>query len=312
MKKFLFVLVVMGLVFSSGPVWAKDGFYIGGELGIAVAPGLDVEAWDTDVATQCDKFINDDGSGDYLVTPVSTCGQSNRDDFAWLQQFDGGSGILAGAAIGYRMGSFRVEGEYLYRNTTYDELDEGEAIRGNFQQGKDKELRIVEGGVDDVLSHNFFANLYYDYRSDSKFTPYLGVGVGFSRVSLDFYNRWARHYEPDKIPTFDNTEGTQDQKDMLHERLAGTTTIGRAKLSDTLFGYQVLAGVDYQVSDPVSIGLKFRWADFGEFEGGDEWDQLRSHDSAVGPEAGSPRVRYTALTNDIQFWGVSLNMKYQF
>ncbi len=248
MKKFLFVLLVMGLVLSSGPVLAKDGFYIGGELGIAVAPGMDIEAWDTDVATQCDKFINNDGSGDYLVTPVKTCGQSNRDDFAWLQQFDGGSGILAGAAIGYRMGSFRVEGEYLYRNTTYDELDEGEAIRGNFQQGKDKELRIVEGGVDDVLSHNFFANLYYDYRSDSKFTPYVGVGVGFSRVSLDFYNRWARHYEPDRIPTFDDAaSGSDAEKDMLNERLVGTTTIGRAKLSDTLFGYQVLAGVDYQV-----------------------------------------------------------------
>ena len=27
-----------------------------------------------------------------------------------------------------------------------------------------------------VLSHNFFANLYYDYHSDSKFTPYVGDG----------------------------------------------------------------------------------------------------------------------------------------
>ena len=43
MKKFLFVLVVMGLVFSSGPVLAKDGFYIGGDLGIAVAPGMDMK-----------------------------------------------------------------------------------------------------------------------------------------------------------------------------------------------------------------------------------------------------------------------------
>ena len=58
-----------------------------------------------------------------------------------------------------------------------------------------------------------------------------------------------------------------NDRELLNERVAGTTTIGRAKLSDTLFGYQVLAGVDYQVSDPVSIGLKFRWADFGEFEG---------------------------------------------
>ena len=87
--------------------------------------------------------------------------------------------------------------------------------------------------------------------------------------------------------------------------------IARAKLSDTLFGYQLIAGVDYQVSEPVSIGLKFRWADFGEFESDPrEWDQLRSHDSARSP--GGARVQYTAMTEDIQFWGVSLNMKYQF
>ena len=96
----------------------------------------------------------------------------------------------------------------------------------------------------------------------------------------------------------------------LNRRLAGTTTYGRAKLSDTLFGYQVIAGVDYQVSEPVSIGLKFRWADFGEFEDGREWDKLRSHPSS-NRRPGDP-VRYIMSTDDIQFWGVSLNMKYQF
>ena len=29
-------------------------------------------------------------------------------------------------------------------------------------------------------------------------------------------------------------------------------------------------------------------------------------------DPGSPRVRYGVVTDDIQFWGVSLNMKYQF
>ena len=33
MKKFLFVLSVMALVLSSGPVWAKDGFYLGMDCG---------------------------------------------------------------------------------------------------------------------------------------------------------------------------------------------------------------------------------------------------------------------------------------
>ena len=318
MKKFLFVLMVMGLMFSSGPVLAKDGFYIGGDLGVAVAPEIGMEAWDNDVSTRCDGFINNDGSDNHLVQPRSgDCNQSTRDAFSWIQQFDGGTGILAGASLGYRMGSFRVEAEYFYRGTTYNDLDNEVDLLPSgvpFQGGKEGELSYTEAGVDDVLSHNFFANLYYDYRSDSKFTPYLGVGVGFARVSLDFYNRWTRNADPDNIPTFDQA-GAEGQelanRELLNERVAGTTTIGRAKLSDTLFGYQVLAGVDYQVSDPVSIGLKFRWADFGEFESDPrEWNQLRSHESAVGP--GGARVQYTALTDDIQFWGVSLNMKYQF
>ncbi|MCY3727710.1 MAG: outer membrane beta-barrel protein [Nitrospira sp.] len=317
MKKILIVLMVMGLVISSGPVLAKDGFYMGMDLGIAVAPEMGVEAWDNDVSTRCDGFINNDGSGGHLVMPnEGDCTQSNRDAFSWLQQFDGGTGILAGASLGYRMRSFRVEAEYFYRGTSYDGLDnEVQLLPAGtpFQGGKEGELSYTEAGVDDVLSHNFFANLYYDYRSDSKLTPYLGVGVGFARVSLDFYNRWTRNSDPDNIPTFDKA-GAEGQelanRELLNERVAGTTTIGRAKLSDTLFGYQVLAGVDYQISEPVSIGLKFRWADFGDFEDGREWDQLRSHESAVGP--GGARVQYSAVTDDIQFWGVSLNMKYQF
>ena len=227
---------------------------------------------------------------------------------------------MAGVALGYRLGSFRVEGEYFYRGTTYDDtIDNVQLLPSGepFQGGKEGELSYTEAGVDDVLSHNFFANLYYDYRSDSKFTPYVGFGVGVAQVSLDFFNRWTRNYDDRDIPTFTNdkdiegiSEAELEDRELLNQRVAGTTTIGRAKLSDTLFGYQAIAGVDYRVSEPVTIGLKFQWADFGEFEDGEEWDQLRSHESTVRP--GGARVRYTAMTEDIQFWGVSLNMKYQF
>ncbi len=310
MRNFLFVLLALGLVFSSGQVWAKDGLYIGMDLGIAVAPGMDVSSSDSDVGTTCDGFINNNGSGGYLVTPTeSNC---NPPPSAWSNEFDGGTGVLAGVALGYRLGSFRVEGEYLYRGTTYDDIDTGGSPSDDVSQDKAKqELDLIEGRVDDVLSHNFFANLYYDYRSGSKFTPYVGFGVGFARVSLDYFSRWRRNHDPEAISTFADTTATDDQKDMLHQRLAGTTSLASARLSDTLFGYQLIAGVDYQVSEPVSIGLKFRWADFGEFESDPrEWDQLRSHDSARSP--GGARVQYKAMTEDIQFWGVSLNMKYQF
>ena len=230
---------------------------------------------------------------------------------------------MAGASLGYRMGSFRIEGEYFYRGTTHDSSDIAAAPSDDVTQAKAaQELAFIEGGLDDVLSHNFFANLYYDYRSDSKFTPYLGVGVGFARVSMDFYNRWARNHDPSQISTFTTDENgdaldlqslpqqERENRLLLNRNVAGTTSIARTKLSDTLFGYQVIAGVDYQVSEPVSIGLKFRWADFAEFEDGGEWNQLRSHDSARSP--GGARVQYKVMTDDIQFWGVSLNMKYQF
>ncbi len=93
-----------------------------------------------------------------------------------------------------------------------------------------------------------------------------------------YFKKWTRHHDPEEISTFDDTTATDEQKNTLHRRLAGTTTISRAKLSDTLFGYQAVAGVDYQVSEPVTIGLKFRRADFGEFESDPrEWDQLRRH-----------------------------------
>ena len=311
MKKFLFVLVVMGLVLSSGHVWAKDGFYLGMDLGVAVAPEMDVKNGGTDdwssetgpdgtsLGSRCDLTINPQA----LQVPggVEAC---EADPNPWgplTESFDGGSGILAGMAVGYRLGSFRVEGEYFYRNTNHDStansFPDGTAPGGGYE--------VIEDHVDDVLSHNFFANLYYDYHSDSKFTPYLGIGIGLAKVSVDYRTLWQRSNDLDQITVFGPGQGEE-----LNEEIRGTLTYDQAKMSDTLFGYQALAGVDYQVSEPLTIGLKFRYAAFGEFEDDSPYTKLRGHESV----AGNPPVpvTYYIRTDDIQFWGVSLNMKYQF
>lgn len=105
-------------------------------------------------------------------------------------------------------------------------------------------------------------------------------------MSLDYFAQWIRNSDPSEIDTW-NAPRYAVHRETLQNHLAGTTTLASAKLTDVLFGYQVLAGVDYRVSDPVTIGLKFRWADFGEFESDPrEWDQLRSHESALGPGGG--------------------------
>ncbi len=317
MKKFLLVLVVMGLILSSGPVWAKDGLYLGMDIGVAVAPDMDVQTggfddWSPDgKGTRCDVTLN----------PERVQGGDCEDDpRAWgpaNESFDGGSGILAGLAVGYRLGGFRVEGEYFYRGARYDSTATPIFAGGwnpnnqpEYGRGDDSAPN-VEDAVDDLLSHNFFANLYYDYRSDSKFTPYAGFGIGLAQVSVAYRTRWQRSTNPDNITVFDTTGSEGAAGRALNEKLAGSVTHDRARMSDTLFGYQLLAGVDYQVSEPLTIGLKFRYAMFGEFEDESVYTKLRGHAPVVGNPPARPATYYIS-TDDIQFWGVSLNMKYQF
>ena len=319
MKNFLFVLLVIGLLLSAGPVWAKDGFYLGMDVGVAVAPDMDIKTGGFDdwspapeqgaevLGHRCDRIINPQGLQTNAMCPDSPPWQMG-------ESFDGGSGILAGLAVGYRLGSFRVEGEYFYRNANHDSTAQpidstGWNPNSELEYGRDDASSPnVEDEVDDLLSHNVFANLYYDYRSDSKFTPYLGVGIGLAKVSVAYRTRWQRSTNPDNITVFAPGQGEE-----LNQELAGVLTYDRARMSDTLFGYQALAGVDYQVSEPFTIGLKFRYAMFGEFEDESDYTSLRGHDPVIGP--GNPPTRpatYYIRTDDIQFWGVSLNMKYQF
>ena len=320
MKKFLFVLLVMGLVLSSGSVFAKDGLYLGMDVGVAVAPDMDVQTggfddWTTDSAPDgfpgvlCDQTIFGD-----VQTPQGACGE---DPASWgpaTESFDGGSGILAGLAVGYRLGSFRVEGEYFYRGTRYGSTDEPYFPADDWrpsdstQYGGDGATGGggVEDAVDNLMSHNFFANLYYDYRSNSKFTPYVGGGIGLAQVSVQYRTRWHRNPNGDEINAIQPPHGDP----ALNQRLAGLLSNDEATMTDTLLGFQALAGVDYQVSEPLTIGLKFRYAMFGEFEDESEYTRLRGHASVAGNSL--KPATYYIRTDDIQFWGVSLNMKYQF
>ncbi len=218
--------------------------------------------------------------------------------------------------MGYRLGSFRLEGEYFYRGARY-----GSTAEPDFAGWKPSDtihttrqyLDGVEDAVDNLMSHNFFANLYYDYRTDSKFTPYVGGGIGLAQVSVQYRTRWHRNPDGSQITAIKaaylDNGSAQDARE-YNNRLGGLLSNDEATMTDTLLGFQALAGVDYQVSEPLTIGLKFRYAMFGEFEDDSEYTNLRSHAS----ESGDPKrpVTYYIRTDDIQFWGVSLNMKYQF
>ena len=192
------------------------GYYLGMDLGGAMAPGMHVTGTDDDWSTKCDLIINPaeaETGDDCAVAPPPT---------EWVNELGRGLGMVTGLTLGYRWERVRVEGGYLYRATTYDERSATRIGDVETLNKADQELEIADGGIDDVLSHDFFGNVYYDFASSSRFTPYVGFGVGAARVSLDYFSRWKRNDDPDVITTFADRA--------LREKLASTIPVAIGKL----------------------------------------------------------------------------------
>ena len=291
--KLMWKVALAILLLAATPTWAaaeRNGFYVGMELGIALSPDVSISGQDNDFkgsSTTCDGFIGGDPS-------LPACADRGN---VWSNDFGGANGVLAGAALGYRFGGFRFEGEYFHRDHGYDE--ENEPSLGGVSPDKISELIGADGAFDasvkigGLTSHNFFLNVYRDFPVGPDFTFYVGAGAGWSNAALDYSARFTR------APIAANGA------------VAGTTTVANETFEDTLMGWQVLLGVDYPFSERVSMGLKFRWADYGKFEiGGKQWDRLRSHPSFTAP-GGTP-ILYDVEMDNVRSWGLSLVMKYSF
>ncbi len=297
-RQWLLAAVAAVLMASAVDAAAQTGPYIQMGVGTTLATSLAVHGSDDDWSTRCDLIINPDlaeiAAGECDTAPPRA---------SWTNAFGGGRGIGAGVALGYDWGSIRLEGEYLHRNTVYGDQVDIDILDDVTLDKQEQEIELAYGRVDDLQSHGVFVNVYYDFGPDSaSWTPYVGAGVGAERASLDYGTVWKRNDDPNRIATFVDP--------LLRAKLAGTTTIGQARLTDVVAGYQLLAGLDYRLGDSTTVGAKLRWAAFGRFESPPmQWDQLRSHESSVGRGAA---VFYQAATDDVRFWGVSFDVKYRF
>ena len=283
------------ILWSPGPAHAQDGWYLGMEMGLAVAPQASLSASDNDWSTKCDLLNNPnqvevDGGCD-TVPPRAM----------WGNEIDGGSGMLAALTFGYRAGRFRFEGEYAHRTATYGDASPVRIGDEITRAKADQELEAVDSRIDGLLGHSFFANVTFDIAPNAGYTPWVGLGAGMSSVSVDYFNRWKRNDNPDLISTFEDPA--------MKARIAGTTTIAGGRRSDTTISYQALAGLDRRLSERVTLGIKFRWTILGEFEDSAEYIQLRSHESSVGR---GERIVYDLVLNDLSAAVVTLNLRYAF
>ena len=152
----------------------------------------------------------------------------------------------------------RLEVEYFYRRAEYDETADVPSGAGESGDKLTEEIPTATDRIGSVTSHNLFANLYFDFQTSSRFTPYVGVGVGVGFTDMDYGCVWARNPDPTAIATGAGLPNAAE----IRWNLAGTTSVAQTELRDRLFGYQVLFGVDYALTESVSLGVKGRWVNF--------------------------------------------------
>lgn len=301
-----FLLLLMLIPFSSN----AQQLYISSELGLGIGNSLDTDASDTDFGTLCDQHLNPVGASHFDP------GVCSSETSVWDNSFDRSTGVIAGVALGVStdLGA-RIEAEYLYFGAQYDSTSAVVGGGGDIADKASQELVRSDERIGAVNINSLFVNVYYDLPVSGQLRPYIGGGVGFGMAEVEFDAVWARNINPDVITTADGAEyrgsgNEEEDRQALHQRIAGTTSTASHTLEDTVFGYQAVVGVDYMLTDSASIGVKGRWVRYAKFSGGDVWDQLRGHAPNNGP--GTNTVEYTIETDDLSAFGVSLVMKYAF
>lgn len=138
---------------------------------------------------------------------------------------------------------------------TSADLDTGwmGALSGGYAHGNglrtELELGYRSNGVDsvgsasatgDATSWSLMSNLLYDIKNSSKFTPYIGLGLGGAIVNID-----------------------------------GTSPVNSSRIdeSDTVFAYQGIAGLSYNLNDAAHLFADYRY--------------MRTLDVGVSTDAGS-------------------------
>lgn len=106
------------------------------------------------------------------------------------------------------------------------------AVRVELEYNKNEDAeKTYPGGTLKIDSQSLMVNAYYDINTGTKFTPYLGAGIGYAKV----------------------------------KGKANISALGSGSIDDNNFAWQIGAGVGYAVNENVSIDAGYRYVDNGDF-----------------------------------------------
>jgi len=132
-------------------------------------------------------------------------------------------GLAFGAAIGQEFtGNIRLEAEIAYQENDLDKAKVSVLGLGS------ADLEITG----DTSSLALLLNGYYDFKNESAFTPFICGGVGMAKVDVSGITVTVPGWWSGPVTTSDD---------------------------DTVFAYQIGAGLGYAVNEKVSLDVKYRY-----------------------------------------------------
>lgn len=146
-----------------------------------------------------------------------------------------------GGALGYELEPpFRVELEYMYRT--------------NFEHDKKPTTNGLFDVEHDLTTHTVLANLFYDFRNTTAFTPFVMGGIGM-----------AIH----------QTDNSVKGLGMVGDYEGSTVT-------RTEFAWNIGAGLGYDISDNLTVDILARHIDMGKAKWKNTATTITDKGSATG------------------------------
>ena len=212
-KAHLVILAALALVatLALGTAYAADngGIYVGVKGGY-------------EYTDHKDSRVTDSSS-----TPTLASDPSQNATKKWSDK----SGYTVGGAIGYNFAGMglpiRAEAEYLYH-------DQFKYSAVNGTHGTSAGAFSSKIDIQTV-----FANFYYDIKTGTAFTPYVGAGLGVAWINQ-------------KVSTTFRTGA------------AGTALAASGDYDTTNFAWNLGAGVGYSLTDHIIVDLGYRYTSFGD------------------------------------------------
>ncbi len=170
----------------------------------------------------------------------------NLDDFGFDNvngDISFGGGFSGDLAVGYDFGAIRTELSYVYSNSSVNDV----SFSSN---GNDYDL----SSSGSINKNDIFASAYWDISTGSRWTPYIGGGIGYTNLSTP------------RIKVSDDGESIS----------TGSANVG-------LFGWQAKLGVSYGVSNVSDVYLEGTYSGASGFDGDNSrYDSYNDFGAKVG------------------------------